>query len=326
MASRRLRHLGFRAVARLTGILPRSWQYAISRRGADAYYLLDRHARENVIANLRGVLGPDASEALVRQEGRSVFRSFGMYLCEFFGYRSLGARFVDEHVLVEGRENLDAALGRGRGVIFCSAHYSNWELGATVVARLGYPITIVAQEHADPRTNELFVQQRRAAGVTVVPTQHGAKGALKALRRNQTVALMGDRPTGGPVIPVRFFGRRTCLPQGPWRIALTSGAALLPTFVYRRFSSNFTLHIGTPIELPHSGALRERMTALAQAWAERVEARLRADPGQWAVFYRVWEDDALQADTDRAPAAASAVGANAGLASAVHAVSHEGKP
>jgi KDO2-lipid IV(A) lauroyltransferase len=122
----------------------------------------------------------------------------------------------------------------------------------------------------------------------VVPSQHGAKGALKALRHNQTVALMGDRPTGGPVIAVRFFGRRTCLPQGPWRIALVSGAALLPAFMHRRCNGGFTLEIGAPLHTPAAGTLAERMAAQAQAWADSFAARLRADPGQWAAFRSVW--------------------------------------
>jgi len=145
--------------------------------------------------------------------------------------------------------------------------------------------------HSDPRIAGLFVQQRLKAGVNVVPSQHGAKGALKALRQNQTVALMGDRPTGGPVIPVRFFGRQTCLPQGPWRIALVSGAALLPTFMQRRGNGAFTLEIGAPLQAPAEGTLRERMAGLARAWAECFSTRLRADPGQWAAFRKVWYDE-----------------------------------
>jgi len=126
--------------------------------------------------------------------------------------------------------------------------------------------------------------------VQVVPSQHGAKGALKALRQNQTVAMMGDRPTGGPAIPVRFFGRQTCLPQGPWRIALISGAALLPTFMHRRCNGGFTLEIGEVLQAPGEGTLRERMASLAQAWADRFAACLHADPSQWAAFRSVWYD------------------------------------
>jgi len=285
-----LKHLGFKLITALADFLPRRVQYWISHRVADLHYMLDRRANRAVKANLRVILGEDASDAAIRAEARWVFRSFGMYLCEFFGHRRFGKRFVDEHVVVQGRENLDAALKAGRGAIFCSGHYSNWELGGTIVAHMGYPLWAVVQMHADPRTNAMFVAQREAMGINVVHSETGAVAVLKALRRNETVALIADRPTGGPVVGVTLFGRRTYLPQGPWRIAVASGAALLPTFVYRRFNNQYTMEIAPALIIPAEGSREERMAALAQSWALCLEARLKADPSQWATFYRVWDD------------------------------------
>jgi KDO2-lipid IV(A) lauroyltransferase len=127
-------------------------------------------------------------------------------------------------------------------------------------------------------------------GVNVVHSEQGATAALKALRRNETVALIADRPTGGPVVGVTLFGKLTYLPQGPWRIAVASGAALLPTFVYRRFNNQYTMEIGPALPVQETGTREERMAALAQSWARCLEARLKADPSQWATFYRVWDD------------------------------------
>ena len=290
-----LKYLGYKAIVGLATVLPRGCQYQIAHRVADLNYLLDHKARHAVKENVRVILGEDAPEASVCRESRWVFRSFGMYLCEFFGHRQFGSRFIDKHVVVQGREHLDAALAKGRGVLFCSGHYSNWELGATVVAHLGYPIVAVVRMHGEPEINELFVRQREAFGIRVVHSQHGATAAMKALRQNQTVALLADRSTGGPVIPVHLCGRRTYLPQGPWRIALVSGAALLPTFVSRRFNCNYTLEIGAPIPVPQTGARAERMAAMAQTWAASFENRLRADPSQWATFFRFWNEAAATA-------------------------------
>jgi KDO2-lipid IV(A) lauroyltransferase len=222
------------------------------------------------------------------RRARETFRSFAAYLCEFFGVDRLGAEYIREHVAVQGRENLDRALAGGRGLLFVSAHYSNWELGAFVVGRLGYPILIVAQMHSDPRVNDLFVRQRAAHGVTVAPTAQGARAALRALRENRPVAILGDRPTGGPTVSVTLCGRPVDFPQGPWRLALDTGAPLLPTFVYRRAERDYTLAIGAPLEMPASGAYEEKLRALAQAFAHVLEARLRSDPGQCAAFYPMW--------------------------------------
>ena len=275
-------------ISALTRVLPRRVQYALSRPISGLYYALAGSKRRAVQQNLRGLLGPDVSDALLRRETRGAFRSFGYYLCEFFSSAHWSPEFFDEHVIVTGREHLDAALKDGRGAIFCPGHYSSWELGAMIVAHMGYPITAVVQEHGDPENHALFVKQREAKGVHVVASRNGAVGSLRALRANQTVALMGDRTTGGPVVPVEFLGRRAWFPPGPWRIALTTGAALLPTFITRRENNNFTLDIGAPLPHPTEGTLQQRMQKLAQDWTRVFEARLRSDPSQWAAFYDVW--------------------------------------
>jgi lauroyl/myristoyl acyltransferase len=278
----------FRAISALTRVLPRRVQYACSRPISALYCALAKDKRRAMKQNLRGLLGPDVSDALLKRETRGAFRSFGYYLCEFFSSAHWPRSFFDEHVIVTGRENLDAALAKGRGAIFCPGHYSSWELGAMIVAHMGYPITAVVQEHGDPENHALFVKQREAKGVHVVASRVGAVASLRALRANQTVALMGDRTTGGPVVPVEFLGRRAWFPQGPWRIALTKGAVLLPTFITRRENNNFTLDIGAALEHPAEGSLQQRMQKLAQDWTRVFEARLKSDPSQWAAFYDVW--------------------------------------
>ncbi len=285
-------YIGYRAITALSNLLPRGTQYAIAHRMADAHYLFDKRARESVKANLRAILGPDASEESVREQARWVFRSFGMYLCEFLGYRHYGPAFVDAHVTVQGREYLDAALARGKGVIFCSAHYSNWELGATTFAHLGYPVVAITQMHAHSKVNEMFVRQRAVRGVEVVHSDRGAKAALKALRSNKTVAMLGDRTTGGPVVNVKLFGRSTGIPQGPWRMAYTTGATVLPTFIHRRFNNSYTMEISPAITL-EQGDRDQAMAVAAQAWANCLEAQLRADPCQWATFTPFWDANGI---------------------------------
>ncbi|HLX60587.1 MAG TPA: lysophospholipid acyltransferase family protein [Planctomycetota bacterium] len=283
-----LHYAAFKTVCWLASVLPLRTQYAIARMGAEIYFKLDRSAREAVCANLRAVRGPDAAPAAIREDARRVFHSFGRYLCEFFGFEHFAGQYIDRHVMIQGREHVDAALKRGRGVLFCSGHYSNWELGAWAVARMGYPITAVTLAHAHSKVNALFVRQRAQRGVKVAHSHDSVRRVMALLRANETVAMLGDRATGGPTVEVTLFGRKTHLPQGPWRIALKTGAVLLPTFVTRREENDYTLEIGAPIEISGYNERDSSVFALAQAWAERFEARLRSDPTQWEVFFPVW--------------------------------------
>lgn len=294
-------YLAYRSLTCICARLPFSIQYGAARCLSVVAHVVAGRSREGVRSNLRTVLGKDADETQVRRLTRRTFRSFGRYLCEFFGAAGCDQAFFDRNVRVVGRENLDAALAKGRGLLFVSGHYSNWELGAFVVGRLGYRILIVAQIHSDPRVNDLFVRARAVHGVEVAPTANGARSALRALRDNRPVAILGDRSTGGPTVDVTLCGQTTGFPQGPWRLALDTGAPLLPTFMRREADGSYTLRIGAPLKWPERGTREEQMAALAQAFAEALEARLREDPTQWAAFYPVWTCDRREASDETSP-------------------------
>ena len=286
-----LHFAAYRAIEWLAATLPRDGQYRVARAVAAYWCKLDSGSRRTVEEHMRAVLGSGAPPGTIRANARGVFQSFARYLCEFIGQRNQSAALIDANVTVIGREHLDAALKIGRGAICCSGHYSNWELGASAIARLGYPITAVVQKHSNARIDALFVERRERAGVKIAHTDTAALNALRALKRNETIAILGDRPTGGPTVALTLFGRETQLPQGPWRLALLSGAVLVPSFV-RRDGERYVLEFDAPLTLSGYSAdasRDERVKALAAHWARCFESRVRSDPTQWTVFDPVWK-------------------------------------
>lgn len=287
VAGNYLHYAGYRAIAWLAAVVPYPFQYAIAGIASGLYYRLDNQARRNMLGNMRAVVGVSAREHDVRALGRGAFNSFGRFVCEFIGLRNLSPEFLDGHVNVSGLEHLRAGLAGGRGVLLCSAHYSNWEVGAAKVARMGFPLTVVVQQHANEKVDALFVAAREKAGIRVAYSHNGALRALKALKRNEVVAILGDRPTGGPTVSVELFGRSTDFPQGPWRISMSSGAAIVPVFV-QRSGADYALKFGAPLKNFGYNDPRRSAQHLAQQWAHDFEAQVKSDPSQWSVFYPVW--------------------------------------
>jgi len=262
--------------------------YWAAHQVADFNYLVDRRGRKAVQDNLRVILGPSAPELRVRYEARWVFRHFGKYLAEFFGYRRFGARFIDTYVDLVGREHLDNALARGRGAIMITAHISNWEIGAALLAREGYELISVAQMHPEPDVNEMFRRQRTSRGYNVIPIEGAYRRCVQALKENKVVCFVGERNVGEGGTVVEFFGRPCMFPQGPARIALATGAPLIPGFVIRRPNNSFVGIMEPPIEVPATGSRKEKALAMTQAYARIVERYIRQFPSQWGVFFRVW--------------------------------------
>jgi KDO2-lipid IV(A) lauroyltransferase len=252
--------------------------------------------REGVLANMRVILGSRATDKRVRRHTLATFHNYGKFIAEFFGYQRFGGLFIDQHVDVVGEEHLQEALAGGKGAIMNSGHLSNWEIGAAVLARRGYPLVGVALPHPDPVLDAYFNCHRRARGYMVVPTQGAYRKSMAVLKRNETVCFVGDRDVGFGGIEVEFFGRPTLLPQGPTRIALASGAPILPALVIRRPNDSFVLHIEPPLDVPTGGSRRRKGQIMTQAFARIVERYVRLFPTQWGVFYKVWPGEGETVD------------------------------
>ncbi len=176
-------------------------------------------------------------------------------------------------VTLDGRDQLDAALARGRGVIVATPHAGSY------AAAIGYRISAVA-ERFPGSLNQAVVQTRQRFGMQVITLgRAAARGILDALRANRIVALLCDLEQG-PGVEVRFFGRRATVPGGPAAIALKTGAALMPATQYRTAPGRYAIRLDPPMAL-HEGDTKE---LVMQRVIDRFEDFIKERPEQWYAF------------------------------------------
>ncbi|MHC4872437.1 MAG: lysophospholipid acyltransferase family protein [Planctomycetota bacterium] len=291
MLKNKIKYLGYKAIIALCVMLPGRFLYWVALRVADLNWLFDPKGRNSVKANLRTIL-PDASEQRIEYETRWVFRNFGKYLSEFFRFRLFDSNFFEKHVGVKGKEYIDQALEEGKGAIVLSAHLSNWELGAAAMKKkYDYAVNVVAETHTYSKANELFMRERSAMNISVIPTQSAGRAVLKALKNNELVCILGDRDPTMQGVEIDFFGKKCTFPQGPARFAISTGAPMVPGFVLRRTNDSFTIVFEKPIHVPDSGTKDEKVVEMTQTYARVIEDAIRWHPEEWTVFYSVWEED-----------------------------------
>jgi lauroyl/myristoyl acyltransferase len=282
-------YLFYRLIALVVNLVPRSVGNWLALRIADSYYFLSPAKRAAVRSNLRVILGEKASPAQLQYQLRWTFRCFGKSLAELADRRRIDARFTDRCLTFKGVEHVRAARTAGRGAVLVGAHMGNWEMVGAAASLRGAPVLAIVQPHPNPRVHRFFMSQRERLDYRVLPVGHAARPILRHLAANGLVALLGDRPYGEEGLEVEFFGRATLLPTGPARLALISGAELIPWFVVRRFDDSFTIAFEPPIPRPVSGSSRERARAMTQAFARVLETYVRENPSQWLTFYPVWD-------------------------------------
>lgn len=280
----------WQVVTAVVGRLPARLSYMVAALiGNGAYYCWPR-GRRATIANYRRVMG-GASAARVRQAARHSLANYCCYLADFVRFPALSSAALVG--LVDGTESfkgLDRALDRGKGALIVCMHFGNWDLGAGAAAARGYPVTVVAETFEDRRLDDMVTASRRRLGMRIVKMERAGPSLLRVLKNNGLLALLIDRPVPGEGVRVSFFGEEVEVPAGPARLALRSGAAVIPAgFARTRPRGQGVTTLSEFVEPPApSGDDETDVRTLTQAIMAAHERFIRAFPEQWYMFRPMW--------------------------------------
>jgi lauroyl/myristoyl acyltransferase len=290
----------FSATRRGVAVLPRGVSYAIGDAGTWLAWHLMRHTRGAIADNLAAVFPGESASALERR-ARSVLRTYARDVIDFI--RSLSAPQATLHTLFDYRADeaqmfIDV-LAQGRGLILVSGHYGNWEAGGVFLRRVvDVPLTIMAKTEADPEVNRQRREIRDLLGVESIEIGQSLDTALQIRRRladNHVVAFLMDRHIGRDRVEVQFLGRRAWFLKTPALMGFMTGAPLVPSFIERIAPARFRVLAGEPIVVRRDRPRDEAIAQAAQAFADQLDARVRAHPELWYHFYRYWD---AQRDVD----------------------------
>ena len=160
-----------------------------------------------------------------------------------------------------------------------------------------HPVSAVAETFQSARLDALIKETRAAYGVATIPLENAARQVLRALRRNEVVALVIDRPVheqeGG--VPVRLFGRDTRWPGGAAALAMKTDAWVLTGGCWRNPDDTYTLMVAPPIRCETTGDRDGDLRRNMQRIVESLEQVIRLHPDQWYMFRRMWPVPAVPA-------------------------------
>lgn len=281
----------FKVALHTLGRLPLPVLYFIADRGADLLYLLSPQRRHNVWDNLRHVMGPDTPKPHLRAAARQVFRNVARYYADLLHLPRMDIqKFFHRRLRYHGfHEHVQPAVAAGNGVIILSAHYGNPELGLQALLPMGIKALALTEPLKPARLSRLVDGLRSSKGHTFQPVSVASvKRAVRTLRSGGVVALMGDRDIQGPKARLPFFGVETLMPTGPIEVALRTGATVIPSFAPRR-PYGVEAFLEEPLELVRTGDMEHDVRVNTLRFLERLERRLREEPGQWAVLEAIWE-------------------------------------
>jgi len=280
----------------LTQHLPLSLCYRIASIVGDLVYVFWPPGRSNVIDNMRHVLGPEATEKEIRATARRSFRNYLKLLVDFARNTDIDRATVERRLEAIGVEHfddafehLDQAFKQGKGVLLVGSHLGDWEIAGIALANRGYRVSAVSETLGNERINQMAIRSRAARGIQLIPMEYALKRVYAALKKNEAVGLVVDRPLPPDEgVPVEFFGQRISWPSGPAVLALRTGARIVTGYLVRNEQDDYIGEIFPPLEYETTDDQDGDVQRITQQLVSIQEDLIRRYPDQWFMFRRMW--------------------------------------
>lgn len=246
---------------------------------------------EQLRKNLARVLGVHPREVPDRLM-LDAMRSYARYWREAFRLPSQNmerlAGRLDSSAF--GRRNVDASQDRGKGTVIALPHSGNWDMAGVWLAQTYGTFTTVAERLKPESLYRRFLEYRETLGFEVLPLTGDQSGPYELLaqrlRENRVICLMADRDLSRSGVPVDFFGAEARMPAGPARLAVETGAQLLPAHCWFEPHGGWGVRIHSPIDTS-AGDVAEATQSLANVFAANIAER----PADWHMFQPLWLED-----------------------------------
>ncbi|MGB9432786.1 MAG: lysophospholipid acyltransferase family protein [Candidatus Acidiferrum sp.] len=273
------------------GALPRPLARGLAAAATRLLLLLMPKLRKTAEFNLK-LAFPEWTETQRRAVMKQMARNLGWMAVEFARLPHYTNENIEDVVVLDGHENFLAGQNRGKGVLYLTGHIGAWELSSYAHALYGFPLHYMARPLDNKPLDAMVNRYRGLSGNKPIYKNEAARMMLRVLKDAGTVGVLADQntmPEEG--VFVDFFGVPACMTTGIARVALHTGAAVVPGYAF--WDENlrkYRLRFEPPVELVRTGDNELDVLENTQRFAKVIEGVIRKYPGQWVWIHARWKN------------------------------------
>jgi len=277
--------------------IPLRWRISFFEKFARLLYLLDDRHRRIALRNL-ALAFPEKGAEERKRIARSAFGNMGRVSAEVTYTPRLKEGLLESFIYYEGRDNFSRAYQKGKGILFLTAHFGNWEwMAAGFPLAIGQPCHVVFRPLDSRFLDGVVEQVRTSTGNRAVPKQKAMVQILRLLRAGKVVGILLDQNMAWQEgVFVDFFGEQACTNTGMALLALKTGAAVLPAFNLREKDGRYRVIIEPELPLIRTGNKESDVVQNTQLFTRVIERYIRDYPDHWLWVHQRWKTRPWQAN------------------------------
>ena len=271
--------------------LPRAMIYGFAKHMARLGYFIASKQRNIALEGLNAAFGKEKTPDEIKKIAKDCFifmAKSGVELLFFIDRPKL----IREKVSFLGKEHLDVALNKGKGVILVSAHFGNFPLMMAELSLEGYKIAGIIRYARDEKAEKIFYKQRQKVGIKTIysqPRKACVENSIRTLRNNELLFIPLDQNFGTGGVFVDFFGRKAATATGPVVLSLRTQAAIVPCFIIRGGNDTHQIIFEPEFRLEKSDTYEKTVFINIQRLTNIIESYIRKYPAEWGWIHRRWK-------------------------------------
>jgi len=217
---------------------------------------------------------------------KDMWNNYGRTLSEYMFLKNFRNNKLISNIHLEGGEILEKIKNEKIPVIFVSGHFSNFELMAMQIEKVGVNLAAIYRPLNNMFLNVLMerIRKKYICKNQIKKGTGGVRELLKLYKEGCSIALMIDqRVTEG--VKSKFFDKDAFTTTIPAQFIKKFNCKVVPIYIERFNDINFNIKIEKPLEFTKDVST-EKITRDLNIWLEKM---ILKNPGNWIWSHNRWK-------------------------------------
>ena len=242
-------------------------------------------SKKIIQTNIKKAL-PNIDEAQIKNIAKKMWNNYGRVFAEYMFIKKLRNEYFYSHISINGQEILENIKKNNKPVIFISGHFSNFELMAMTIEKLGVKLTAIYRPLNNKFLNVLM-EKIRNKHICKFQIKKGVSGLRKIIKLNKdgfsTALMIDQRVTEG--IKSKFFNQYAFTTTIPAQLVKKYGYDVVPVFIERFEGVKFKISFYNPIKFTKNTPEKD----ITQKLNSILEKMILTKPEQWIWSHNRWK-------------------------------------
>ena len=216
----------------------------------------------------------------------SMWENYGRVFAEYVFMKKFRNDQLTENISIEGKEILQDIITKNQKVIFISGHFSNFELMAMQIEKIGVKVAAIYRPLNNLYLNSIMekIRKKYICKHQIKKGVGGLKELIKLNKEGFSTALMIDQRVSQG-IKSNFFNQKAYTTTIPAQLIKKFGMPVVPIFIERFDGIKFKMTVHKPLNFEENESIENITYKLNKI----LEQMILKNPNYWIWSHNRWK-------------------------------------